>query len=275
MVWVGRDLKSHLVPTSCNEQRHFLLVQVAQSHIQPGLEHCRDGASTAPLGNLRLFSPFCFGTIYPQDIQRREPEPLQVCARHWTLWNPWGFGVSTGNLMEVSAGGSTRESLSVVELLDGWWWRSTWTGTQPDCQQHRDLEQEEEEEEGTHAAHSSPSSYFPCLWDWSDGCMSQCLGWERGDRAPGSGITHHRAPSITALPWLVAGDLPGAACHDSGASHPATQPAQPVCPAARGWDSLRVGVPVWLGRGPVWQRAQSPASGRESTSRRAVLVVGA
>ena len=31
MVWVGRDLKDHLVPTPCHEQGHLPLDQVAQS----------------------------------------------------------------------------------------------------------------------------------------------------------------------------------------------------------------------------------------------------
>jgi len=38
MVWVGKDLKDHLVPTSHHEQEHLPLDQVAQSSIQPGLE---------------------------------------------------------------------------------------------------------------------------------------------------------------------------------------------------------------------------------------------
>ena len=41
MVWVGRDLKDHLVPTPCHGQRHLPLDQGAQSPIQPGLEHCQ------------------------------------------------------------------------------------------------------------------------------------------------------------------------------------------------------------------------------------------
>jgi len=39
MVWVRRDLKDHLVPTPCHGQGHFPLDQVAQSLIQPSLEH--------------------------------------------------------------------------------------------------------------------------------------------------------------------------------------------------------------------------------------------
>jgi len=43
MVRVGRDLKDHLVPTPCHEQGHLPLDQVAQSSIQPGLEHFQGG----------------------------------------------------------------------------------------------------------------------------------------------------------------------------------------------------------------------------------------
>jgi len=39
MVWVGRDLKDHLVPTP------LPLDQVAHSPIQPGLEHFQGGGS--------------------------------------------------------------------------------------------------------------------------------------------------------------------------------------------------------------------------------------
>jgi len=43
MVRVGRDLKDHLVPTPCRGQGHVPLDQVAQSSIQPGLEHFQGG----------------------------------------------------------------------------------------------------------------------------------------------------------------------------------------------------------------------------------------
>ena len=39
MVWVGRDLKDHLVPTPCHGQKHLPLDQVAQSPSQPGFGH--------------------------------------------------------------------------------------------------------------------------------------------------------------------------------------------------------------------------------------------
>jgi len=46
MVWVGRYLKDHLVPTpSCHGQGHLPPDQAAQSSIQPGLEHCQEGGS--------------------------------------------------------------------------------------------------------------------------------------------------------------------------------------------------------------------------------------
>jgi len=43
MVWVGRDLRDHVVPTHCYGQGHLPLDQVAQSPIQPGLEHLQGG----------------------------------------------------------------------------------------------------------------------------------------------------------------------------------------------------------------------------------------
>jgi len=45
MVWVGRDLEDHLVPTPCHEQGHLPPAHAAQSSIQPGLEHCQGGGS--------------------------------------------------------------------------------------------------------------------------------------------------------------------------------------------------------------------------------------
>jgi len=46
MVWVGRDLKDHLVPTPpCHGQGYLPLHQVAQSPTQPGLEHFQGGGS--------------------------------------------------------------------------------------------------------------------------------------------------------------------------------------------------------------------------------------
>ena len=43
MVWVGRDLKDHLVPTPCHGQGHLPPDQVAQSPSKPGLEHFQGG----------------------------------------------------------------------------------------------------------------------------------------------------------------------------------------------------------------------------------------
>ena len=45
MVWVGRDLKDHLVQPPCHGQGHLPLDQVAQSPIQPGLGHCQGWGS--------------------------------------------------------------------------------------------------------------------------------------------------------------------------------------------------------------------------------------
>jgi len=50
MVWVGRDLKDHLVPTPCPGQGHLPLDQVAQSRIQPGLESFQGGGSHSFFG---------------------------------------------------------------------------------------------------------------------------------------------------------------------------------------------------------------------------------
>jgi len=43
MVRVGRDLKDHLVPTFYHGKGLLPLDQVAQSHIQPSLEHFQGG----------------------------------------------------------------------------------------------------------------------------------------------------------------------------------------------------------------------------------------
>ena len=53
MVWVGRDLTDHLVPTPCHEQGHLPPAQGAQSSIQPGLEHFPSPAPPKP-GSLTL-----------------------------------------------------------------------------------------------------------------------------------------------------------------------------------------------------------------------------
>jgi len=45
MVWVGRDLTDHLVPTPCHRQGHLSVDWSAQSPIQPGLEHFQEGVS--------------------------------------------------------------------------------------------------------------------------------------------------------------------------------------------------------------------------------------
>jgi len=43
MVWVGRDLRDHLVLTLCYRQGHLPLDQVAQSPFQTGLEFFQEG----------------------------------------------------------------------------------------------------------------------------------------------------------------------------------------------------------------------------------------
>jgi len=52
--WFGLEvtLKISWFQPPCHEQGHLPLDQVAQSPIQPGLEHFQGGASTASLGNL-------------------------------------------------------------------------------------------------------------------------------------------------------------------------------------------------------------------------------
>jgi len=45
MVWVGRDLTDHLIPPTGHGQGHLPPAQVAQSSIQPGLEHFQGGGS--------------------------------------------------------------------------------------------------------------------------------------------------------------------------------------------------------------------------------------
>ena len=52
MAWVEKDHSDHPVSTPCYVQGRQPPDQAAQSHIQPGLECSRDGASTASLGNV-------------------------------------------------------------------------------------------------------------------------------------------------------------------------------------------------------------------------------
>jgi len=52
MVWIGRDLVGHLVPTPLPWQGHLPPDQGAESPVQPGLDYCQGGAATASLGNL-------------------------------------------------------------------------------------------------------------------------------------------------------------------------------------------------------------------------------
>jgi len=50
MVWVGRDLKDHLVPPPRHGQGLLPPAQVAQSPSNPALNTGREGAATASLG---------------------------------------------------------------------------------------------------------------------------------------------------------------------------------------------------------------------------------
>ena len=52
MIWVGKNIKDHLVPFPCYREGHLPLDQVAQSLIQPGLEWLQGEAFTASLWNL-------------------------------------------------------------------------------------------------------------------------------------------------------------------------------------------------------------------------------
>jgi len=45
MVWIGRDLLDHLIPTPLPWAGTLPPDQGAQSPIQPGLEHCQGGGS--------------------------------------------------------------------------------------------------------------------------------------------------------------------------------------------------------------------------------------
>jgi len=56
MVWVGRALKDHLIPTLQHGQGHLLLDQVTQSPIQPGLEDFQEGGIYFSDFYLLLFS---------------------------------------------------------------------------------------------------------------------------------------------------------------------------------------------------------------------------
>jgi len=57
MAWVAKAHSAHPAPTPCYVQGRQPAAQAAQSHIQPGMNACRDGASTASWGNILGFSP--------------------------------------------------------------------------------------------------------------------------------------------------------------------------------------------------------------------------
>jgi len=56
MVWVGRDLIGHLVPTLCHGQGRLPLHQIAQGPTQPGLEHLQAGGILALDFSCKIFS---------------------------------------------------------------------------------------------------------------------------------------------------------------------------------------------------------------------------
>uniref|UniRef100_A0A8B9GSG9 Sodium/hydrogen exchanger n=1 Tax=Amazona collaria TaxID=241587 RepID=A0A8B9GSG9_9PSIT len=57
LVWVGRELKAHPVPTPCHEQGHLPLHHVAPSPVQPGLEQCQGWGSQSPLCQVKAIPP--------------------------------------------------------------------------------------------------------------------------------------------------------------------------------------------------------------------------
>lgn len=57
MVWTGKGIIDHLIPTPICEQGHLLLGQIAQSPIQLGLGHFQGWASTASVGTCASASP--------------------------------------------------------------------------------------------------------------------------------------------------------------------------------------------------------------------------
>ena len=50
MVWVGRDLETHLIPPPCHGQGPLPPAQGAPSPVQPGLEPCQGGGSHSSSG---------------------------------------------------------------------------------------------------------------------------------------------------------------------------------------------------------------------------------
>jgi len=50
MVWVGKDLKDHLVPNPLPRAGSLPPDQAAQSPVQPGLEPCQGGGSHSSSG---------------------------------------------------------------------------------------------------------------------------------------------------------------------------------------------------------------------------------
>lgn len=52
IVWIGKDLTDHLIPTPCHDMVYLSLNQAAQGSIQLALNVARDGASAACLSSL-------------------------------------------------------------------------------------------------------------------------------------------------------------------------------------------------------------------------------
>jgi len=76
--WIGLEgtFKDHLVQSPFHGQGHLPLDQVAQSPIQPALEHVREGAATASPGN--LFQ--CFTTLTVQNFFLMSNLNLSSCS---------------------------------------------------------------------------------------------------------------------------------------------------------------------------------------------------
>ena len=115
MTLVEKDHNAHLVSTPFYVQGHQPPAQAAQSHIQPGLNASRDGASTTSLANLfqcitTLFvknflltsnlnlpylslRPFSFVLSLSTFINSHSPSCLNTPFTYWkdTMRSPWSL----------------------------------------------------------------------------------------------------------------------------------------------------------------------------------------
>jgi len=84
MVWVGRDLKDHLVLPPCYGQEQHPPDQVAQSSIQPGPEHCQGGGSHSFPGQPVQVSAAALLTLKTSTNSpgERHAAPLQPSTGH-------------------------------------------------------------------------------------------------------------------------------------------------------------------------------------------------